>query len=272
MRRKRSEVKSEKVYIRIGKNTLSFTVLDAASTEHPVLFEPYIVKGGISMSANIREAFKTADLMESDIRQAQVLLDTPSMLVPVEEFEEDSIEQLFNHAFPVRQEKRSVLFNVLPDLNAVCLFAINKDLQKVIVERFEKVQFVHAMAPVWRHLHQRSFTGHRNKLFACFHEKQMDIFSFHQNRFKFSNSFEATHVNDALYFLLYVWKQLRMDALHDEIHIVGDIPEQEELMQELKRYVQNAYVISPSADFQQMAATRVAGMPYDLMTLLIKGR
>ena len=56
------------------------------------------------------------------------------------------------------------------------------------------------------------------------------------------------------------------------MHIVGNIPEQDWLLQELKRYLQKAYVINPSADFQQSPATKIANMPYDLMTLLVKGR
>ena len=68
------------------------------------------------------------------------------------------------------------------------------------------------MTPVWRHLHQRSFTGHRNKLYGYFHSKRLDLFSFQQNRFKFCNSFEASHAYDALYFLLYTWKLLRLEA------------------------------------------------------------
>jgi hypothetical protein len=275
MRRKCMEVKSEKVYIRIGRNSLSFTAFDVDNTACPLRFEPYVVKGGISMPANLREAFKRADLMASDshIQQAQVLVDTPSMLVPIEQFEEPLIETLFNHSFPAKdEERRIVLYNVLPTLNAVCIFAVNKDLHKVLNDRYERVQFIQAMTPVWHHLHQRSFTGRRNKLYGCFHEKQLDIFSFQQNRFKFANSFEAAHLSDALYFLLYVWKQLRLDAQHDEIHLVGDIPDQDALLQELKRYVQKAYLINPAADFQESPATEVPGLPYDLMTLIVKGR
>ena len=63
-----------------------------------------------------------------------------------------------------------------------------------------------------------------------------------------------------------------MEAVHDEMHIVGDIPEREWLLQELKRFLQKAYIINPAADFQKAPATKIAGMPYDLMTLLIKGR
>ena len=242
-----------KMTIRIGKNTLSFTLLDVTSQEQPVIYEPYIVKGGISMAANLREALKTVNLSAADTHRVQVLLDTPSTLVPIDEFEEEEIEDLLNHVFPATQEPRTALFNVLPDLKAVCLFAVNKDLRGVICDQFGDAQFIHAMTPVWRHLHQRSFTGHRNKLYGYFHSKRLDLY-------------------DALYFLLYTWKLLRLEAEHDELHVMGDIPEQEWLLKELKRYLQKAYIINPTADFQQAAVTKIPGMPYDLMTLLVKGR
>ncbi len=41
-----------------------------------------------------------------------------------------------------------------------------------------------------------------------------------------------------------LWKQLRLENEHDELHVVGDTPEQEWLMDEVKKYVANAYVIT----------------------------
>ena len=262
----------QKITLRIGKNTLSFAKFDTTNTAQPIVYEPYVVKAGIAMAVNLREAFKDDRQNISEINCADVLLDTPQMLIPIEQFEEDDIKTLFNYTFPAGQEQRVVRYNVLPDLKAVCLFAINKDLSSVINDQFEHVQYIQAMTPVWRHLHQRSFTGHRSKLYGYFHGKQLDLFSFQMNRFKYCNSFEASRAHDALYFLLYVWKQLHLEAEHDELHIVGDIPEQAWLIQELKRYLQKAYVINPAADFQEAPITRISDMPYDLMTLLVKGR
>ena len=264
---------AKKTIIRIGRNTLSFTTLDATSTEQPIVFRPYVVRGGISMSANLREAIRTPEFLNEDTMKAQVLIDTQSLLVPVEEFDEADKEKLFEYSYPAGQEKRVVLYNVLPDLKAVCLFAVNKNVATVLGDRFDAgVDYIHALTPVWRQLHQRSFTGHRNKLYGYFHNKQLHIFSFQQNRFKFCNTFDAAHAHDALYYLLYVWKQLRLANEHDELHLVGDIPEQEWLMDEVKKYVANAYVINPQADYQDAPATKIKGMPYDLMTLITRGR
>ena len=242
---------SKQLTIRVGNNTLSFMITDKADPEQPVLFEPYVVKSGISMAANLREAFK-AFAKEFDLPNVRVLTNTPVLMVPIEQFQETDATPLYLHSYP-RSEKDVVKFNVLPSLNAVCVYCINKDLLMVLTDRFNDVQLMHTMIPVWNYLHQRSFTGHRSKIYGYFHDKQLDIVSFQQNRFKFCNAFETTRAHDSLYFLLYVWKQLNLKSEYDEIHILGDIPKQDWLLDEMRRYVKNAYVI-----------------PFDLNELLTK--
>jgi len=260
-----------RLIIRIGKHSLSFATLDPALASAPPSFQPYVVKSGMSMAANLREALKGADLRDQGIRRAQVLLDVPVLMVPVEQFQENEMPELYRHAFP-GHDQETVLYNVLPDLNAVTVFAINKDLKLVIDDNFSDTNFIVAMSPVWRHLYQRSFTGARNKLYGYFRERRLDVFSFQQSRFKFCNQFEVSNAHDILYFLLYVWNQLLLQPEHDELHLVGDLPEQEWLMDQLRRYLQKVYKINPSAELHQAPVTEVKGMPFDLMTLLTKGR
>jgi len=262
---------NRRLFIRIGSRHLSFATVNPMDTDTPITYEPYVVKSGMSMAANLREAMKGAGLAAMGFYKAQVLLDTPVLIVPVEQFQEKDMVEMFNHSYPGR-EQDIVLYNVLPDLNAVTVFSINKDLKLVLDDNFSDVRFIVAMSPVWRLLHQRSFTGARNKLYGYFHGKQLEVFSFQQNRFKFCNSFDAAQAHDALYYLLYVWKQLRLESEHDELHILGDIPEQEWLLQELKRFLQNAYLINAKAEFQDAPATKIKGMPYDLITLITRGR
>mgnify|MGYP002622593857 CR=1 FL=1 len=264
-----NEVKMMIQTIRIGKSTLAFATTDSNNLEEPITYTPYVVKSGISMAANLREAFKDTTLLTGP--KVQVMIDSKVLMVPIEQFSEEDMETLYRHSFP-QDEMSNVVYNVLPDLNTVALFSINKDLQLVLNDRFSEVKLIHVMAPVWRYLHQRSFTGHRSKLYGYFHDRQLDIFSFQQNRFKFCNSFETANAHDALYFLLYVWKQLNLQPEHDELHLVGDIPEKDTMLDELRRYLQKAFTIHPATEFNKAPATQVKGMPFDLMTLFIKGR
>ena len=276
-----------RITIRVGHGTLSFSVRGDLSSPTPnignaderadggeeqpcVTFEPYVVRSGVSIAANLREAFKTSDLLATDAQMARVLADTPVLMVPMEQFEEQLMNTYYAHAFPDLQHNH-VLYNILPDLNAVAVFSINSDLKLVLDDHFRNVSFYCALTPVWRHLHQRSLNGVRNKLYGYFHERRLDIFAFQKNRFKFCNQFETNHVKDALYFLLYVWQQLALDASHDELYLVGDLPDEGgELLTSLNEYVKKVRVINPTEEYGESPLTRTKGMPYDLMTLFAK--
>ncbi len=263
-----------RIVIRIGKHHLSFSTIETVQEEQTITYEPYVMKSGISLPANLREAFLAADLPQTGLHKALVMVDTQVLLVPVEQFEEASAKTMYDQAFP-KQMQDMICYNVIADLNAVAVYAVSKDLNTVLRDNFADVQFMAMMVPVWRHLHKRSFTGNRNKMYGYFHDQKLEIFSFHQNRFKFCNQFETTRQQDALYFLLYVWKQLQLNAVNDEMHLVGDMTGDDSLQQlakALKAYVQNVYVVNPEADLNQAPATKISGLPYDLMTLFTKGR
>ena len=133
------------------------------------------------------------------------------------------------------------------------------------------------MKGVWTHLHRRSFTGSRRKLYAYFHDKRLEVFSFGKNRFKFSNAFDTNSSRDAMYFILYVWKQMGFDSVQDELHLSGDIPDKDWTKNALLEFVKKTYVANPVADFNRAAtgveavASPNEGLPYDLMTIFVRG-
>ena len=260
---------TNKLILRIGRSTMA--MLSHTPDSDEVVYEPYVVKSGISMAANLREAFKESDLLLQAPPRVRVLIDSDVLVVPVEVFDEQAMGEMHHHAFP-GHEQDMAYYNVLPDLNAVAVFSMNKDLRTVLDDHFQDVRLVTACQPVWRHLHQRSFTGMHRKLYAWFHEKRLELFSFHQNRFKFCNSFEASRSKDAIFFIAYVWKQLQLQAEYDELHLIGSVPDQDAVTEELHRFLQKIYVVNPAADFSNHPATAISNMPYDLMTLVVKGR
>lgn len=261
----------QRLTIRVSRHTLSFSTVSATADGITMDYEPYTVRSGVSMAANLREAFKTARLLAYGYQRVTVLIDSPVLMIPVDLFHEADMEALYRHSYPDTKAE-VVMHNVLPGLNAVAVFGVNRDLKLVTDDHFSNVTFICAMSPVWSYLHRRSYIGNRGKLYVYFHDDKVDIFSFTQRRFKYCNSFDTSSAHDALYYLLYVWKQLMMKPEHDELHLVGDIPERDWLTAELKRFLQRAYVINPTADFNRAPATQIKGMPYDLMTLYVKGR
>lgn len=260
--------KKPRLTIRIGKHSLSFSALSAEAAEG-ITFEPYTVRSGISMAANLREAFKEIDILHSGWQRAMVLLDSPVIMIPIDEFNENQKDMLYHYAI-TGHEGEVVMSSVLPSLNAVAVYSINKDLKLVIDDNFSDVRFAHVCESVWNHLYRRSFTGIRQKLYAYFHDKKLDVFSFQQNRFKFTNSFDTDLAPDAVYFILNVWKQLSFDNKRDELHLVGELPDRDTLTKELHTFIQNVYVINPKAEFNRAPITAIKNIPYDLITNFVK--
>ena len=159
---------TRRLVIRISRNSLSFSTTDGAQ----VIYEPYALKSSISMAANLREALRTVPMLSERYGRVLVMVDSPVLQVPADEFKEDLAETYYNHSFTSQQQQK-VLYTVLPELKCVAVFTLHKDLFTVITDAWDNVRIVPALTSVWNHLNQRSYTGAHSKLYSYFHEHQL---------------------------------------------------------------------------------------------------
>ena len=253
--------------IRIGEGSMMFAVGDPQADDN-IVFEPYELNNSISIAANLREAFKKSELLQSGYKRVLLVVDTPAMLVPLDEYREQDVETLYKHTFKW-QRSEDIVTSILPELNAVAVFAVNKDLKMVVDDHFADIRMQPLMQAVWTHLYRRAFTGTRQKLFAYFHDKRMEVMRFQRNRFEFSNSYEATGTSDILYFLLYVWKLMGMDRGDNELYMVGNIPNRDEMRGELQQFISRNYIMNIETDFNNAEMAKRNDIPYDLKTLYL---
>ena len=149
MQIKGNNIQQARLTIRVSRNTLSFSVVDREA-EHQLIYEPYTVKSGVSMAANLRQAFKESTLLQRGYQKVRVYLDSPILLVPIEEFHEEDIDVLYQHAFNSHNSD-AILYRVQPELNAVAVFPINKDFKMVVEDNFKDVRFTPIMQPMWHY-------------------------------------------------------------------------------------------------------------------------
>ena len=252
--------------IRITSNTLTFA-LPSADNPRSIQIAPYTVKSGMSMAVNMREALRDNPVLVETSPRAMVLVDTPVMHVPMDEYVAEESEAMYHHTFPGHHHD-NILQYVIADLHCVAVFAVNKDLHMVLHDNFDDVRIMPLSANVWSHLHQRSYTGATRKLYAYFHDKHLEVISYANKRFRFFNVFDATEQADCVYFILYIWKQLALDSKRDELYLLGEYAEMESLRNELKQYVMCTYPINPSAEFNRAPVTRLSQATYDIVCLV----
>lgn len=259
----------QRLIIRVSRASLAFSTTNGTD----VIYERYPLKSNISISANMREALRNVPMLQDAYRRVVVMVDSPVLMTPTDLYREEDEDSLYRYTF-TGMEQHAVVHAVVPDLNAVAVFSIHKDLRIVLLDHYgEALTFQPLMISVWRHLFQKSFTGPHQKLFGHFHDRHLEVFAFNQNRFKFCNSYAVSGEPDnALYYLLSVWKQLGMNPREDELHLSGEMQEREQLKEKAQTFVKRVYFGNPSGEFNRAPVTQVEGMPYDLMMYYLKGR
>lgn len=251
--------------IRLAHGSLCLAIGDP-KTDGRLTVETCETNGGISAAANLRQAFGSSELLQSGYKRALMLAESPVVLIPMEEYDERQAPALYRYAIS-GHDKDDIARAEMTELGSVAVFAVNHDVRTVLTDHFADVNFLPLVLPVWRHLYRKAFTGPRQKLFAYFHERRVDIFRFDRGRFRYANAFDCDHAHDALYYLMYIWRLLGMSATDDELYICGEAPHSDWLFENLKKHIQRPFAIDPATDFNISAIARRDDIPYDIKAL-----
>jgi len=230
---------------------------------------PFSINPTISLSANIKHAIADLPELQSPYKNIQILIDSPSSIVPFERFDEEKIEDIYNFNFP-HQKGKVVLYNILPKSNTVILFAIDKNAYQLLNETFPQARFYSIETPVIEYLVEKSKIRETQKLYVYFHEHTINLYTFINGKLYFGNNFTYSDLNDALYFILQVWKTLGLNQFTDELHLLGNLPKEENTRKELHRFIKQVYQNNPTAEFG-LKAEKGNIVPYDLQILTHRG-
>lgn len=253
--------------IRVGNRSLAFAIADE-SLEQLVAFEPYIVKSGVSKAANLRQAFKSSNILLTPNHRALVSIDAKLLFVPMDEYNADNKETLYHHCF-ASADGLTIMERMMPTLNVVALFGVNSDLRLVVDDHYEDVRFQPLMFPIIEYLYKKSLGSIKKRLYCYFHDGKLEIVSFDKSHLRFYNQFDAQYSRDAIYYILYVWKQLGFDPLTDELFLCGDVPDKVLVVDTMKKYIKKTFVINITADFNRSPITKIPSMPVDMMMLYL---
>lgn len=254
--------------IRLSADGFSF-FLHTPSQEDSFTHIQYATKSTISITANLKNAFQSEDVLKRDYQRVNIILcDSRYTIIPVEEFDEDKAEEIFCYNYP-EETGTMVMHNVLPKNKAVILFSVDKNTEQLIREHHPNCRFYHQMTSVAEHFFEKSYVGSTLKMFVYQHERCSDIFVFDRSRLQFTNTFPNRETDDSIYYYLYIWKQLGLSQENDEMHLVGNLRDRKRLLTELRKYVRKVYLIDPAMEFENQKIAEKEDVAYDAKTLLL---
>ena len=118
--------------IRIGRTSIAFLTLQGQQVAN---YEETEMKGGISAAANLREWLKSHPQLTASYDQADILLLSPTLLVPSDEFDAEDAAPLYRYTF-TGHDRDVVVHQAVAGLHAIVVFGIDKDLHTVLADTF----------------------------------------------------------------------------------------------------------------------------------------
>jgi len=181
-------------------------------------------------------------------------------LVPDNIFAEQQKERLMAFTFSTPDYK--TLYEGIDGMDTKIVFGLQPDVYAFCSRSLNNPQYVHAVTRMLTNWHKNSLLHIRKQLYVALYNGVMHAACFDKGAALFVNSFKYEDRDDILYYTLYIWQQLGMDQMHDELYIASTADMYAKVSVELKTYLSHIQAIVP-------AWPEAAETPYDVVALLL---
>ncbi|MDD4608872.1 MAG: DUF3822 family protein [Bacteroidaceae bacterium] len=253
--------------IRFSSDGFSYMIYDP-TIDYSLSFSEMNLHTTESYLANATRLLHHPDLIEHTYKRINIIhVSKRFTLIPTEFYQKELSEDYFYHNHP-RVTNEQVLYNALPLSSIVVAHGIQTDLFQLIEQTYPTATIYSHVCPLIEFLHNASKHGNKKKMYINYRSKEMDVFCYNRGQLLLSNTFQTKSIEDQVYYLLYIWQQLSFNQERDEMRLVGFIPEKEQLLNKLRYYVKNVFVINPKAEYMLLDDSITDTIPFDLQSLL----
>jgi hypothetical protein len=170
----------------------------------------------------------------------------------------------FNFSLPGKR----CLSNHLEDEKAEVIFGIQEEVYEFCTRSLTNPVFTHHITSQLIMLQKQARGTLFNHMFVILHRSLVDITCFSETKLLFANSFEYEHLNDLLYYILFVWQQTGMDQLEDLLSLSGEPALCNRVTQSLHTYIQHIGRIEIPAKAYLLGG-EILQSPMDLILLSV---
>ena len=238
--------------IRLSTDGFSFSIYNPIHDDSFSVIEKEI-DTSLSLTANLKAVFHESDFLGHSYKRVNIMLASKRFtIVPLDLFEEEQADLLFYHNHQKR-ENETVIYNILKNNNVVIVFGIDRSAYSFLTEQYPEARFYSQSTPLIEYFSVKSRLGNSKKMYVSVREEGIDIYCFERGHLLLANSFECSHTEDRIYYLLYAWKQLEFNQERDELHLTGTLPDKEILMNELRKFILQVFIMNPATNIDMQA-------------------
>lgn len=253
--------------IRLHADGFSFYSYTTSENE-AIKEETYHYDNGESHAETLEKALaQSAMTQRKDYMGVYGLIVGPSIQIPLEAFRKEEANTLFRLTYAQKQADK-IYYNILPHLEISKVFAVEKEVEQILCRHFPGIRFYHAETMLLEKMLPFD-TKEKQRLYVYFHEQEMLVFNYEEQKLHYANTFSAEQSDNATYFILSVWKHLSMDVREGECILLGENPIKAECAQTLGKYLYQVKSLTSADIYRRYTPARNTQIPFDLLTLFV---
>lgn len=219
-----SNLSTYELSIRIFADGFSFLVTQVETGDLMHREDIREVEGEEAAQA-LRNTLSGVSLSRYEYNKVRAIALTPSTTIPAGEVSESEYEATYATVYPQADLQTNKVLGVsCPSLGVTELFVLPCDLHEALLQSFPSIELTCTQACLMQHAMEIVATQSTTEpsLYAHIQQDSLHILSIHDGQLRFANTFPADNLQNALFFLLSVWKELGYDAKQQNCIVSGN--------------------------------------------------
>ncbi len=236
----------KKLSIQVSLNGLSFFILDTISTKlvltDCVSFQsqstPYLLLKALKEVIDKHQLHKITFSSVSVIHKSDLFCLVPKVLFDAKEL---ANYLKFNTKLLANDH---IVYDEIETQEIISVYVPFTNINNLIFELFGEFEFKHHSTVVLQTLLHQKISAKK----ACYvhvNKKSFELAVFDQKRLILFNQFNFDTKEDFLYYILFVYEQLQLDAESVKLKLFGQIEDNDELFEICYRYIKKVSVFEP---------------------------
>ncbi|GHS91286.1 hypothetical protein FACS1894174_06620 [Bacteroidia bacterium] len=223
--------------LKVELDLFSFSLYDPVVDNSYFYYEIPVERDSDAFSSFKRFFFENP-FLTSSFRKIYILNGYPEFtFVPELLYKEDEAKSFVEFNFIDSTGK--ILSQKLRYPEIVIIHKLSEEIYRFLNRSFVDARFIHRISSIITYYQSKVKEINASQLIINLRNKQLDIICFSRGSFVFGNCFEINQLQDAVYYVLFTWKQLRLDQIKDYVYVSGDKYEKVKLMKEIVSYIHN---------------------------------
>ncbi len=237
--------------IQAGEEAIVYCIFDTVRNKYIVLSNHPIEKdlSNEVYFEKIEEILQNDELFHNNYKSVNfIIINRKTTLLPSALFQQDQLKTIMDFNTEI-DDLDEIHYNHIEYIDAYNIFAVPNRLANEIVEKFSRVNFYHQATPLLENIPKMIAPNKQTKVFVNIYRGMFDIAVVRDGTFILYNNFKYSNENDLAYYILHVYKQLKLDPLIHELTVSGVMPRQSAYAKNLNTFIGNMIYREPDHNF-----------------------